>query len=94
MNRICLHPVLSQSLVFKHFLTCGDNEKVIAKITCRPVNISVCGNPLLIKASRLYSNQVPSLAHKILHSSFFVLHSLMDYFHFLGMEAREKKSGM
>ena len=29
INRICLHPVLSQSLVFKHFLTCGDNEKVI-----------------------------------------------------------------
>lgn len=29
INRICLHPVLSQSLVFKHFITCGDNEKVI-----------------------------------------------------------------
>lgn len=28
INRICLHPVLSQSLVFKHFMTCGDNEKV------------------------------------------------------------------
>lgn len=27
INRICLHPVLSQSLVFKHFLKCGDNEK-------------------------------------------------------------------
>lgn len=27
MNRICLHPVLSQSLVFKHFITCRDNEK-------------------------------------------------------------------
>ena len=29
MNRICLHPVLSQSFVFKHFITCGENEKVI-----------------------------------------------------------------
>ena len=28
MNRICLHPVLSQSLVFRHFITCADNEKV------------------------------------------------------------------
>ncbi|KAJ7392101.1 Sorting nexin-9 [Desmophyllum pertusum] len=27
MSRICLHPVLSQSMVFNHFLTCGDNEK-------------------------------------------------------------------
>lgn len=27
MNRICLHPVLSQSFVFKHFITCGENEK-------------------------------------------------------------------
>lgn len=27
MNRICLHPVLSSSTVFHHFLTCGDNEK-------------------------------------------------------------------
>ena len=28
MNRICLHPVLSQSTVFRHFITCADNEKV------------------------------------------------------------------
>lgn len=27
MNRICLHPVLSQSVVFHHFITCGDDEK-------------------------------------------------------------------
>lgn len=27
INRICLHPVLSQSVVFHHFTTCGDNEK-------------------------------------------------------------------
>lgn len=27
INRICLHPVLSQSMVFHHFITCGDNEK-------------------------------------------------------------------
>ncbi|XP_068725704.1 sorting nexin-33-like isoform X1 [Montipora capricornis] len=27
MNRICLHPVLSQSTVFRHFITCADNEK-------------------------------------------------------------------
>ena len=28
INRICFHPVLSQSVVFQHFTTCEDNEKV------------------------------------------------------------------
>ena len=28
INRISQHPVLSESAVFQHFLTCGDNEKV------------------------------------------------------------------
>lgn len=27
ISRICIHPVLSRSMVFHHFITCGDNEK-------------------------------------------------------------------
>ena len=28
ISRICIHPVLSRSMVFHHFITCGENEKV------------------------------------------------------------------